>query len=100
MSGPDGNFSGCFCPVANIFTFVPPTSIARTFMFLFLCKVQVKLRIQATAGFPLFALLQSTPVRIKLRKLLSVPGHRKAKKTIFAPGRGPTVHDSSHQTRI
>src|SRR5215472_14984116 len=41
MFGPDGNFSGCFCPVANIFTFVPPTSIARTFMFLFLCKVQV-----------------------------------------------------------
>src|SRR5262245_32205433 len=30
--GPDGNFRGSDCPVARIFTFVPPTSTTRTFM--------------------------------------------------------------------
>src|SRR5579859_1856880 len=29
--GPDGYFRGSFCPVASSFTFVPPTSITRTF---------------------------------------------------------------------
>src|SRR6266480_8131122 len=32
MVGPDGNFLGSCCPVANIFTLVPPTSITSTFI--------------------------------------------------------------------
>src|SRR5262249_38087026 len=33
--GPDENSRDCFCPVARIFTWVPPTSTASTFMMRF-----------------------------------------------------------------
>jgi hypothetical protein len=32
MVGPEGNFRGFSCPVARIFTLVPPTSTTRIFM--------------------------------------------------------------------
>src|SRR5438874_7680986 len=32
MAGPEGNFTGSFCPVARIFTLVPPISITSTFI--------------------------------------------------------------------
>src|SRR5207245_8466396 len=32
MAGPEGNFIGSFCPVARIFTLVPPISITSTFI--------------------------------------------------------------------
>src|SRR5574340_599418 len=35
MSGPDGIFTGVLWPVASTLTCVPPTSITRTFGFLF-----------------------------------------------------------------
>src|SRR5271154_199731 len=37
--GPDGYFRGSFCPVANSLTFVPPTSITRTFGVFSVCFV-------------------------------------------------------------
>src|SRR6266487_1579494 len=32
MAGPEGNFMGSCCPVARIFTLVPPISITSTFI--------------------------------------------------------------------
>src|SRR5580692_4852034 len=43
MFGPDGILTGSFCPVANTFTWVPPTSITNIFLPLFFMKTSTAL---------------------------------------------------------